>query len=67
MDLEKIVQSVLSTLKPPQEITVGSGIEKSYPRLKTDPVNIRRILMNLSNNALGGDAEWGKTNHKCYL
>jgi signal transduction histidine kinase len=60
MDLEEIIQSVLSTLKPPQEITVDFVIEKSYPRLKTDPAYIRRILMNLSNNALQAMPNGGK-------
>jgi signal transduction histidine kinase len=59
-DLEEIVQSVLSTLKSPQEITVDFAIEKNYPRLKTDPAYIRRILTNLSNNALQAMPNGGK-------
>jgi signal transduction histidine kinase len=58
--LEQIVQTVLATLKIPENITVTYSIAKGFPILLTDPSYIQRILTNLSNNAIQAMPNGGK-------
>jgi signal transduction histidine kinase len=59
-DLERTVQSALSTLTVPENIIVEVSIEKQFPKLKTDPTYLQRIITNLSNNGLQAMPEGGK-------
>ena len=52
VDLESIVDSVLSTVDIPDNIQVAYSIEKGYPKLMTDSSYMKRILTNLITNAL---------------
>jgi signal transduction histidine kinase len=59
-DLEQIVQVVLAALVIPENITVTYSIRKDFPKLKTDPSYIQRILTNLSNNGVQAMPKGGK-------
>jgi PAS domain S-box-containing protein len=52
VDLENIVDSVLSTVDIPENIEITYSIEKGYPKLLIDSSYMKRILTNLVNNAV---------------
>jgi PAS domain S-box-containing protein len=51
-DLEQTIQSVLALIKVPQNVTTRLFIRKDFPKFRTDPAYIQRILINLANNAI---------------
>ena len=60
IDLGEMVQAVISTLKMPKGIKAQNLIESTYPKLKTDSAYLRRILTNLTNNAVQAMPNGGK-------
>ncbi len=60
IDLEQTVHLVLATLDMPEKIDFSLAISEGFPKLKTDPTYIRRILTNLSNNAIQAMPKGGK-------
>jgi PAS domain S-box-containing protein len=50
--LRKIVNSALTTLKIPENITTTLCFKDDFPKIKADPTYLQRILVNLSNNAI---------------
>lgn len=59
-DLHQTIQSVIVNLRIPGNIAVEHVIEKNFPKLKTDPSYLQRILTNLVNNALQAMPNGGK-------
>ena len=66
VDLESIVDSVLSTVDIPENIQVAYLIEKGYPKLMIDASYIKRILTNLINNAVQAMPDGGKLTINAY-
>jgi PAS domain S-box-containing protein len=52
IDLEQTVNSALSRLVIPGNVTVKHSIKRDFPKLNTDPDYMQRILTNLANNAI---------------
>ncbi len=52
VNLESIVESVLSTMDIPENIQVAYSIEEGYSKLMIDSSYMKRILTNLLNNAV---------------
>jgi signal transduction histidine kinase len=59
-DLEKTVQDVLSSLNIPESITVSCSLKAVFPKIKTDPIYLRRILTNLISNSIQAMPKGGK-------
>ena len=59
MDLYGIVDSVLSSIKVPENITVADLCEKDL-QIKADSTFIQRIISNLTNNAIQAMPNGGK-------
>ncbi len=51
-NLEQMLQSILSELRIPENITVVCLINEDHPKLKTDSSYVKRILTNLISNAV---------------
>jgi PAS domain S-box-containing protein len=66
VDLESIVDSVLSTVDIPENIEITYSIEKGYQNLKIDSSYMMRILTNLVNNALQAMPDGGKLTINAY-
>jgi nitrogen-specific signal transduction histidine kinase len=52
VDFESVLQAVLSSVKVPDNITVGCSVGKSLPHLKLDHSYLQRILQNLFINSV---------------
>ena len=59
VDLSDLVTSVLLTVNIPDKIVLKVDT-KGFPKIKTDPTFIRRILTNLANNAIQAMPNGGK-------
>ena len=59
-NLEKTVQEVLSSMNIPENITVSSDIEAGFPKICTDPLYLKRVLTNLTSNAVQAMSNGGK-------
>ncbi len=59
-DLEKTVQDVLSSMNIPETITVSYSLEAGFPKINTDPLYLKRILTNLTSNAIQAMPNGGK-------
>jgi PAS domain S-box-containing protein len=66
VDLESIVDAVLSTVDIPENIQVAYLIEKDYPNLMIDSSYMKRILTNLINNAVQAMLNGGKLTINAY-
>ncbi len=51
-DLENVFQDVLESVSIPDNLRVTSVIDAGFPKLKTDRVYLKRILANLTTNAI---------------
>lgn len=60
VNLESLVDSVLSTVDIPENIEITYSIEKGYQNLKIDSSYMKRILTNLVNNAVQAMPDGGK-------
>ena len=60
VDLEQTIHSVLARLDIPGNVTVKHSIRRDFPKLKTDPAYMQRILTNLANNAIQAMPKGGK-------
>ncbi len=59
-DLAETVQDVLSLMYIPENITVSSAIEADFPKINTDPLYLKRVLTNLTSNAVQAMPKGGK-------
>ena len=59
-DVEKTLQSVLSTMFIPDSIEVTFYVDEDCPKLMTDPSYVKRILTNLVSNAVQAMPNGGK-------
>jgi PAS domain S-box-containing protein len=59
-NLEKAVQDVFSTVNIPENIKVSSNIEADFPKICTDQLYLKRILSNLTSNAVQAMPKGGK-------
>jgi signal transduction histidine kinase len=59
VDLSDLITSVLLTINIPDKIDLKIDV-KGFPKIKTDPTFIRRVLTNLTNNALQATPDGGK-------
>ncbi|XHH10304.1 MAG: ATP-binding protein [Candidatus Bathyarchaeia archaeon] len=60
VDLKLLITSSLSTLIIPDNIEVLTAFTENLPNLKTDPLMLKRILLNLATNAIQAMPEGGK-------
>ena len=60
INLEKIIESVLSIIEIPETIEVSYEIKGDFPKLMTDPSFVKRILTNLISNAAQAMPNGGK-------
>jgi PAS domain S-box-containing protein len=65
-DLEEIAESVLSTVEIPENIEVTYSVEEGFPKLKTDCSYMKRILTNLTANAVQAMPNGGKLTINAY-
>ena len=73
-DFKKLVDDVFSNLKVPENINVFYSVEPCFSKLDTDPAAMKRILTNLSSNAIQAMPKGGKltleaanNNHKLVI
>ena len=59
-NLENIVQSVISTIAIPENITFTYSLETGFPKFAADTAYIKRILTNLLSNAIQAMPRGGK-------
>jgi PAS domain S-box-containing protein len=59
-DLEKTVQDVLSSMNIPDTIIVSYSLEAGFPKINTDPLYLKRIITNLTSNAMQAMPNGGK-------
>ncbi len=60
IDVEQTIQAALSALGTSDNITIAILIDENFPKLKTDPLYLQRILANLLNNAVQAMPNGGK-------
>jgi signal transduction histidine kinase len=60
IDFEQTVHHVIGSLKIPGNVSIKHSIRRDFPKLKTDPSYIQRILTNLANNAIQAMPNGGK-------
>ena len=60
IDLEKTIQSILTTVTIPEDVRVEVSFAKNYPKLRSDSSFLRRILINLMTNAVQAMPAGGK-------
>jgi PAS domain S-box-containing protein len=65
-DLEEIAASMLSTMEIPENIEVTYSVEEGFPNLKTDCSYMKRILTNLTANAVQAMPNGGKLTISAY-
>jgi len=59
-DLNSVIHNALSKVKIPGNIKVMVRLDKTVPRLKIDPAQMRRVYVNLITNAVQAMPEGGK-------
>jgi signal transduction histidine kinase len=59
-DIEKLINSVFATLNIPEKIETTYSLEKDFPMIRVDQTYLKRILINLSNNAIQAMPKGGK-------
>jgi signal transduction histidine kinase len=59
-NLEKAIQDVLSSLNIPETITVSTTVEAGFPKINIDPLYLKRVLTNLTSNAVQAIPKGGK-------
>ncbi len=60
VDIKSLVTSSLSLLNVPRNIDAFMNLDEKLPKLKTDPLLFKRVLMNLATNAIQAMQEGGK-------
>jgi len=63
--LSDLITSVFQTINIPERITIVVDI-KEFPEIKTDPTFIKRVLTNLTNNAIQSMPKGGKLTLAAY-
>ncbi len=63
--LSELVTSIFQTINIPEKIIISIDIQ-GFPEIKTDPTFIRRVLTNLTNNAIQSMPDGGKLNLTAY-
>ncbi len=60
IDVERVIQESLSSVVIPQSISINIEIENDVPKINVDPLYIKRVLVNLTSNALQAMPKAGK-------
>lgn len=60
VDFENLISSVISMLHVPENIKVIHAVELNFPKILTDPAEMKRILTNLAMNAVQAMPDGGK-------
>lgn len=60
VDIKALVTSALSTLNVPDNVEASAVFDEKLPRLRTDPLLLKRVLLNLATNAIQAMPEGGK-------
>ncbi len=60
VEVENLLTDSLSTLDIPEEVEAFVYIEEPLPKIETDPMLLRRIIVNLVNNAVQAMPNGGK-------
>jgi PAS domain S-box-containing protein len=60
INLEDIIKESLSSIVIPENISAEIQVEKAFPKLNTDQLYMKRILVNLISNALQAMPQGGK-------
>jgi PAS domain S-box-containing protein len=60
VDVKSLITSALSTLNVPDNIEAFAYFDKKLPRLRTDPMLLKRVLLNLATNSIQAMPEGGK-------
>ncbi len=60
VDLRALVRSALSTLHVPDNVEAFAYFDEKLPRLRTDPLLLKRVLLNLVTNAVQAMPKGGK-------
>ncbi len=60
IDLKEIVNSVISSISIPTNISVKTQMDKNFNQIKADPHLVKRILINLVTNAVQAMPEGGR-------
>jgi PAS domain S-box-containing protein len=63
--LSDLVTSIFQTINIPDKIQIAIDIQ-GFPEIKTDPTFIRRVLTNLTNNAIQSMPDGGRLNLTAY-
>jgi PAS domain S-box-containing protein len=59
-NVEQIIISSVANLGIPENVTIEQFVSKDFPKLKTDPAYVQRIVTNLANNAIQAMPNGGK-------
>jgi PAS domain S-box-containing protein len=60
VDVDTLITNSLSTLPIPDNVKARAYFEKALPKIKTDPMLLKRVLVNLATNALQAMPNGGK-------
>jgi PAS domain S-box-containing protein len=60
VDLKMIVESALSTINVPENVQTMVYFDENFPKIKADPLLLRRVLVNLTTNAIQAMPEGGE-------
>jgi PAS domain S-box-containing protein len=60
VDLKTLVTSALTTLNVPDNVEAFAYFDEKLPRLRTDPLLLKRVLLNLATNAIQAMPKGGK-------
>lgn len=60
VDIKALVTSALSTLNVPDNVEASAVFDEKLPRLRTDPLLLKRVLLNLATNAIQAMPAGGK-------
>ncbi len=61
-DLEKTIQDVLASMNIQDNIAISCALEADFPKIITDQLYLKRILTNLTSNAVQAMTNGGKLN-----
>ena len=67
LNLKNLVESVLASVAMPPNVTVETTIKEGFPEVKADVQLLKRVLINLVNNAVQAMPEGGKVNITCQV